>query len=605
VTSPGLIDAMRRVSALLQAGNFGLAQTQLKAIVAANPQYVEGLRLLAGTQQALGDAAEAEILLRQALGLDPGWTPTLATLGELLLSAGRGSEAESLLQRAAAGAPPFPRAAFLLARYYNDMRRPAEALAVAAPLCLAGKADAELSAQHIAALAALGRHDEAVAVYRSLVAAAPENLVAEQALAMALNIANQHDEATRVARRALERGGKSAALYNTLARSLIAQGALGSAEAVLHDCLALEPRLLDAQNNLAQLIWMRTGDIAQTTAAFDRALQFFGNDDALWAAKAALLQGAGDARAAYACLSPRASRPQASPMLLIRAGLAALEFDSAAALSLAEHALSAMPANAAARTLLVAAQLGVGDARGALPHCKTLLANTPDDQYLIALETTAWRLLGDERYARRCDYKTLVVPFELEAPPPWPDMASFFADLKISLNRLHDPHGHPLLFQSLRHGTETTIDLSRSAHPTVQALFSSFAAPIGRYLEQMGHGAGPLRRRNLGRWRFNGSWSVRLRTSGHHVNHVHPRGWISSACYIELPNVMNDARSEQGILTFGEPGIATTPPLKAEYSVRPSVGMLVLFPSYFWHGTVPFAGDQPRLTVAFDAVPDR
>ena len=29
---------------------------------------------------------------------------------------------------------------------------------------------------------------------------------------------------------------------------------------------------------------------------------------------------------------------------------------------------------------------------------------------------------------------------------------------------------------------------------------------------------------------------------------------------------------------------------------------LVLFPSYMWHGTVPFAGDEPRLTVAFDLV---
>ncbi|HUL47329.1 MAG TPA: putative 2OG-Fe(II) oxygenase [Steroidobacteraceae bacterium] len=29
----------------------------------------------------------------------------------------------------------------------------------------------------------------------------------------------------------------------------------------------------------------------------------------------------------------------------------------------------------------------------------------------------------------------------------------------------------------------------------------------------------------------------------------------------------------------------------------------VLFPSYFWHGTVPFASEQPRLTVAFDVVP--
>ena len=605
MTSPALIDAMRRASALLQVGNFPLAQTQLEAIVAANPGYVEGLRLLAGTRQALGDAEAAEKLLRRALELDPAWTPTLATLGELLLSSGRGSEAESLLQRAAAGSPPYARAALLLARYYNDMRRPAEALAVAAPLCLAGKGDAELSAQHIAALAALGRQAEAVTVYRNLVASAPENLAAAHALAIALQVANQHGDAAQVAQHALTRGHKTAALLNTLARSLIAQGALRKAEAVLHDCLALEPRLLDAQNNLAQLIWMRTGDIAQATAEFDRALQTFGNDDALWAAKAAILQGAGDARAAYACLASQASRPRASPMLLVRAGLAALEFDSAAALSLAERALSAMPANAAARTLLVAAQLGVGDARGALPHCETLLANAPDDQYLIALETTAWRLLGDERYLQRCDYQTLVVPFELDAPPPWPDVAGFFADLKVSLNRLHDPHGHPLLFQSLRHGTEITFDLSRSADPVIQALFSSFAAPIDRYLEHMDHGSDPLRRRNLGRWRFNGSWSVRLRTSGHHANHVHPRGWISSACYIELPDVMSDARSDEGILTFGEPSIATTPALKAEYSVRPAVGMLVLFPSYFWHGTVPFASDQPRLTVAFDAVPDR
>jgi tetratricopeptide (TPR) repeat protein len=601
--APALIDAMRRVSALLQAGSFRVAHDQLEAIVDANPGFVEALRLLAGTKQALGDAAAAEQLLRRALDLDPGWTPTLATLGELLLSSGRGSEAESLLQRAVSGSPPYPRAALLLARYYNDTGRPTQALAVAAPLCVGGKADAELAAQHIAALVALGRQDEAVAGYRGIVAAQPNNLGATQALAMALNMANQHDEAARVAHHALTRGYKSAALYNAYARSLIAQGVLDRAEAALHECLKLEPRLVDAHNNLAQLIWMRTGDIAQATASLDRTLRTFDNDDALWAAKAAIVQGAGDSRAAYACLAPQAARPQAPPMLLIRAGLAALEFDPATALSLAERALRVLPANAAARTLLVAAHLGIGDARGALPHCETLLANNPDDQYLIALQTTAWRLLGDERYAERCDYQKLVVPFELDAPPPWPDMPSFLSDLKVSLGRLHDPHGHALLFQSLRHGTETTFDLSRSADPVIQALFTSFAAPIRQFLEHVGLGPDPLRRRNHGGWRFNGSWSVRLRTSGYHANHVHPRGWISSACYIELPDVMNDATREDGVLTFGEPGIITTPALSAEYSVRPRVGMLVLFPSYFWHGTVPFAGDQTRLTVAFDAVP--
>jgi predicted Zn-dependent protease len=603
--TPTLIDAMRRISELLRTGSFRAAHEQLETIVDANPGFVEALRLFAGTKQALGDSAAAEELLRRALTLDPNWTPTLATLGELLLSSGRGGEAESLLQRAVAGSPPYPRAAMLLARYYNDTGRPAQALAVAAPLCVGGKADAELAAQHIAALVALGRQDEAVAGYRSIVAAAPNNLAAVHALAVALNTTGQHEEAERVAHHALTRGHKTAALYNTYARSLIAQGTLDRAEAALRDCLQLEPRLIEAQNSLAQLIWIRSGDVAQATAALDRALHSFVNDDALWAAKAAILQGAGDARAAYACLAPQASRALAPPMLLVRAGLAALEFDPATALTLAERALRVVPANAAARTVLVAAQLGVGDARAALTHCDTLLANAPDDQYLIALQTTAWRLLADERYAQLCDYKNLVVPLQLEAPPPWTDMVSFLADLKVSLNRLHNPNGHALLFQSLRHGTETTQDLVRSADPVIRALFSSFAAPIRHYLEHIGRGSDPLRRRNNGRWRFNGSWSVRLHTSGFHTNHVHPRGWLSSACYIELPDSMSDAQTQDGMLTFGEPGIATTPALSAEYSVRPSVSMLVLFPSYFWHGTVPFRSNQARLTVAFDAVPDR
>jgi hypothetical protein len=67
---------------------------------------------------------------------------------------------------------------------------------------------------------------------------------------------------------------------------------------------------------------------------------------------------------------------------------------------------------------------------------------------------------------------------------------------------------------------------------------------------------------------------------------------------------MRAGRTAKEILSFGAPGILTPPSLRAELSVRPEVGLLVLFPSYFWHGTLPFHSEQPRLTVAFDAVPD-
>lgn len=596
-----LLESMRRVDALLQSGDLRGAHDRLAELVAQHPEAVEPLRLLGGTKQALGDIDAAEALLRQALAKDTHWAPTLATLGELLLSRGRGDEAEPLLCRAA---QRLPHAALALARYYNDAQRASEDLAIVAPLCAVENAEAELVTQHVTALAALGRHEEAIAIYRRRAERSPADPAAAHALAIALDAANRHAEAERVAQSAIAIGHRTAAAYFTHARSLIGLGKFDRAEAALHDCLRQNPRLVDAQNHLARLVWMRTGDIGQTTAMLDRALQTFADDDTLRATKAAILQGAGDARGAYACLAEQAGKPQATPALLVRAGLAALEFDPAASLALAERALRTSPANEPAKNLRVASLLGVGEAGEALAQTEELLLRTPNDQYLIALQTTAWRLLDDPRYDELCDYAQLVVPQPLQAPAPWADMASFLTEVKRSLERLHPANGHPLLFQSLRHGTETTDDLARSSDPTIQALFAAFDAPIRHYLAHIGQGHDPMRRRNRGSYRFNGGWSVRLRTSGFHNNHVHPRGWISSACYIDLPGGIATASTPEGCLAFGAPGIATTPALAAEHVLRPEVGMLVLFPSYLWHGTVPFSGDRTRLTVAFDVLPD-
>ncbi|HEV2043240.1 MAG TPA: putative 2OG-Fe(II) oxygenase [Sphingomicrobium sp.] len=44
--------------------------------------------------------------------------------------------------------------------------------------------------------------------------------------------------------------------------------------------------------------------------------------------------------------------------------------------------------------------------------------------------------------------------------------------------------------------------------------------------------------------------------------------------------------------------------LDARRVVEPRPGRLVLFPSYLWHGTIPFAaGAGDRLTAAFDFQP--
>jgi hypothetical protein len=106
--------------------------------------------------------------------------------------------------------------------------------------------------------------------------------------------------------------------------------------------------------------------------------------------------------------------------------------------------------------------------------------------------------------------------------------------------------------------------------------------------------------------RFAGSWSVRLRSGGFHISHIHHSGWISSALYIALPDevaALPDDTAGPGALTFGVPDETLGLELTPRRIEPPRVGRLVIFPSYFWHGTLPFESEQPRMTVAFDALP--
>jgi len=94
---------------------------------------------------------------------------------------------------------------------------------------------------------------------------------------------------------------------------------------------------------------------------------------------------------------------------------------------------------------------------------------------------------------------------------------------------------------------------------------------------------------------------VRLVDAGFHVNHVHPEGWISSACYIALPETVGGAENA-GWLKLGEPPENLRTGLTADRWIEPQPGRLALFPAWMWHGTAPFARGE-RLTVAFDVVP--
>ncbi|SRR5579883_352883 len=210
---------------------------------------------------------------------------------------------------------------------------------------------------------------------------------------------------------------------------------------------------------------------------------------------------------------------------------------------------------------------------------------------------------GDARYRELFDYENLVRAQPIDVPHGWADLPEYLEDLALALNRMHLLNTHPV-GQSLRQGSQVELELDRSPEPAIRAFAQAIDRPIRDYIRMAGNGDDPLRRRNTGRYRLKGAWSVRLRPHGFHVNHFHPEGGLSSACYIQLPTSVNESPHE-GWLQFGEPGFPIRPRLPAEHFIKPEPGLLALFPWYMWHGTVPFAGkpNEARLTIAFDVLP--
>jgi len=109
--------------------------------------------------------------------------------------------------------------------------------------------------------------------------------------------------------------------------------------------------------------------------------------------------------------------------------------------------------------------------------------------------------------------------------------------------------------------------------------------------------------RRAEKFRYSGSWSSRLQDSGFHVNHIHPDGWISSCYYVSVPEAVKDETTKQGWIKFGEPALDVALKHPIRRTIQPVPGRLVLFPSYMWHGTVPFSDKAARTTIAFDVVP--
>ena len=442
---------------------------------------------------------------------------------------------------------------------------------------------------------------DALALYGTAAQRFPANGFALHNLAATLGDLGRHARAAEVARAALRTGLDAPETWLVLARATQGAGDLQEARRAYAEVLRRQPGMLPAQLEAAQLIWMTTGHQADALRAVDEALRRPGADPMLCMVKAQALEFMGDGPAALAALAaPVASPGCSAPLLAYASHLAAQAGDTTEGLHLAQRAVQAAPGDPGALQALARARLAVGDARGAMGILESLLQRCPNDQHLLALVAVAWRLLGDPRYPLLYDYGRFVLAQPLDVPPGWSDLPGYVAALAAELKSAHLFHTHPF-GHSLRQGSQMP-DVLRRTSPAIAAFPQALRGPLNAYLTRIGRGDGPFLARNTGQVALAGSWSVWLRPGGHHVDHVHQEGWISSACYVELPDAIGSG-DRQGWLRLGRPGTVLAQELAAEHWIRPEPGLVAFFPSCMWHGTEPFSGDERRLTMAFDLVP--
>jgi tetratricopeptide (TPR) repeat protein len=592
---------LKSAVAALNGNDLVTAREAMAAARRAAPNHPQVLYLEGNLAKAEGRLADAEAAFRQSLAADPRQPQVHHSLGALFARRGDRAAAREAFARAVAIEPRYAEAQLNLARM---------ALATGA----LAQADAALDAyrrlkpgdfvvETIAAQIALKRSDAALALDHCarVPARAPAHATAQRLRARALGALGQLDEAVELLERLLGAAPQDEGLRLELARAAYEAGRAAQAESLLEAVITARPNWVEAQRDLSQIRYMASDP--DFLRGWHQGIDAAPDNANLLVSFAYTAAAGGQAAAARPVLEAALARGMRSAAVESALGHVLGELgDLDGAVAHQEAAFAQPDRDITVVQNYTAAMLTARRPEAALEGTRLALARDPADQLALAYEVTAHHLQKDPSAKGLFDVETFTDQREIACPEGYDSVAAFNAELATELTALHRAAREPLE-QSLRGGTQVELSNHVGRSPIlgllVKALKDNVRAFIARLPDDPNH---PFLRRKPDAAEFNGIWSVRLRSGGRHVSHAHPEGWLSSCYYVTLPPVVESGEGREGWLALGAPplkGLADEIPAVVK---QPATGSLILFPSYFWHGTIPFKSEIPRLTVAFDVI---
>ncbi len=279
------------------------------------------------------------------------------------------------------------------------------------------------------------------------------------------------------------------------------------------------------------------------------------------------------------------------------------------AVAVLEPAVDLAPDHIVAWRELGIARLRCGDAAGGYKALARAASLDPFDQTVTAHRILGLEMLGErDAAAALSGADRFVARFHLSAPNGWESVAAFNHALATDI-RAHPSLRYEPVGLAARGGS-LAQDLLSARTPAIDAFerwlrerIAEFQGSLPRdadhpFLRVLPHSP------QLWAWQLS-MWATLLDGGGEITTHIHDESWLSGAYYVAVPDAVTpDAADRAGWFEFGRPNFEL-PGHQPELSyVLPEPGLLILFPSYLNHRTVPFsAAGQQRISISFDLTP--
>ncbi len=456
-----------------------------------------------------------------------------------------------------------------------------------------------------------GRFAEAFALYRRVLSTHPDHAESLAQGGVAAFRLGRNEDAIRMLRRAVATRHDLADAHNNLAVVLQANGHLDEALRACQHAVRFAPGSIEAQVNLGNVLMAR-GDFDDAVAAYERATTLQPTHATAHYRLGLALQAQDRLDAAAASLErairlqPRHAEAQYSFGMVLH-GLRRLDDALAAydrAIALEPGLLEGLFEVGKPRH--IHALFERGDHARAIDAIDRFLLQRPGHSCALALKAVALDEVGERAQARRLvDFDRLVRPQRLTPPGDAGSLAELNAALADWIRRHPTLHEAPAAF-SVHRGLSTGELLAEPKGP-IRAFEQMIRAAIESYRQRLPADARhPFVANMPRRWHLT-MWAIIIEAEGFQVPHIHPSGWLSGVYYVALPPVVRAPEGNRaGWIEFGEPyrdiAHSVQPELKA---YQPDEGLLLMFPSYFYHRTLPFRSDQQRISISFDVVPSR